>query len=218
MAHSIVQQDKENAALLLSNLGKNLLAIDEAGLAIEVLDEAMECAIEVENMELLQLLAESMVLANSALTEKESQQNEQLREYLDGINNLDKSSSKAFEEQILDIEKQASELTKPIDKTWNEWQPATKLISSKSPLIVIRIEKDDEGQNLVVCNHLELGVIGFWIPSGDLNISPGQKLSIKDSRVKVAKAPDFLAKKHSIRALVAVENPDRMNFSAELEI
>ena len=169
-------------------------------------------------MELLQLLAESMVLANSALTEKESQQNEQLREYLDGINNLDKSSSKAFEEQILDIEKQASELTKPIDKTWNEWQPATKLISSKSPLIVIRIEKDDEGQNLVVCNHLELGVIGFWIPSGDLNISPGQKLSIKDSRVKVAKAPDFLAKKHSIRALVAVENPDRMNFSAELEI
>ena len=159
-----------------------------------------------------------MVLANSALTEKESQQNEQLREYLDGINNLDKSSSKAFEEQILDIEKQASELTKPIDKTWNEWQPATKLISSKSPLIVIRIEKDDEGQNLVVCNHLELGVIGFWIPSGDLNISPGQKLSIKDSRVKVAKAPDFLAKKHSIRALVAVENPDRMNFSAELEI
>ena len=218
LAHSIVQQDKENAALLLSNLGKNLLAIDEAGLAIEVLDEAMECAIEVENMELLQLLAESMVLANSALTEKESQQNEQLREYLDGINNLDKSSSKAFEEQIQDIEKQASELTKPIDKTWNEWQPATKLISSKSPLIVIRIEKDDEGQNLVVCNHLELGVIGFWIPSGDLNISPGQKLSIKDSRVKVAKAPDFLAKKHSIRALVAVENPDRMNFSAELEI
>ena len=169
-------------------------------------------------MELLQLLAESMVLANAALTEKESQQNEQLREYLDGINNLDKSSSKAFEEQIQDIEKQASELTKPIDKTWNEWQPATKLISSKSPLIVIRIEKDDEGQNLVVCNHLELGVIVFWIPSGDLNISPGQKLSIKDSRVKVAKAPDFLAKKHSIRALVAVENPDRMNFSAELEI
>ena len=71
LGHSIVQQDKENAALL-SNLGKNLLAIDEAGLAIEVLDEAMECAIEVENMELLQLLAESIVLANSALTEKKA--------------------------------------------------------------------------------------------------------------------------------------------------
>ena len=178
----------------------------------------MECAIEVENMDLLQSLAESMVLANSALTEKESQQNEELREYLDGLNNLDKCSSEAFEKQILNIEKQASELAKPIDETWNEWQPATKLISSNSPLSVIRIETDEEGQNLVVCNHLELGVIGFWIPKGELNVSPGQKLSIKDSRVKVAKAPDFLTKEHSIRALVAVENPEKMIFSAELDI
>ena len=218
LAHSMVEQDKNKAAITLSNLGKNLLAIDEAGLAIEVLDEAMECAIEVENMEILQSLAESMVLANSALTEKESQQNVELREYLDGLNNLDKSSSEAFDEQISNIEKQALELTKPLDETWNDWQPATKLISSNSPLSVIRIETDEEGQNLIVCNHLELGVIGFWIPVNDLNISPGQKLSISESRVKVAQAPEFLAKEHNIRAIVAVENPEQMIFSAELDI
>lgn len=217
-AHSIILQDKNRAAITLSNLGRNLLAIDEAGLAIEVLDEAMECAIEVENMDILQSLAESMILANSALTEKESQQNVALRQYLDGLNNLDKSSSEAFEKQISTIEKQAQELTKPLDELWNDWQPATKLISSNSPISVIRIETDDEGQNLVVCNHLELGVIGFWIPVGDLNASPGQKLSIENSRVKVAQAPDFLAKKHNIRALVAVENPERISFSAKLDI
>ena len=194
LAHSMVEQDKNKAAITLSNLGKNLLAIDEAGLAIEVLDEAMECAIEVENMEILQSLAESMVLANSALTEKESQQNVELREYLDGLNNLDKSSSEAFDEQISNIEKQALELTKPLDETWNDWQPATKLISSNSPLSVIRIETDEEGQNLIVCNHLELGVIGFWIPENDLNISPGQKLSISESRVKVAQLLNFWLK------------------------
>ena len=218
LAHSMVEQNKNNAAITLSNLGKNLLAIDEAGLAIEVLDEAMECAIEVENMDILQSLAESMVLANSALTEKESQQNVELREYLDGLNNLNKSSSEAFEKQISSIEKQALELTKPLDETWNDWQPAAKLISSNSPLTVIRIETDEEGQNLVVCNHLELGVIGFWIPEGELNVSPGQRLSIKDSRVKVAQAPEFLVKQHSIRALVAVENPEQINFSAKLDI
>ena len=83
---------------------------------------------------------------------------------------------------------------------------------------MIRIETDEEGQNLIVCNHLELGVIGFWIPENDLNISPGQKLSISESRVKVAQAPEFLAKEHNIRAIVAVENPEQMIFSAELDI
>ena len=204
--------------MALYNLGNNLLAIDEAGLAIEVLDEAMECAIEVEDMESMQKLAEAMVLANSALTVKESQQNESLRLYIDGLNNLDKSSSEAFEKQILDIEKQAEELAKPLDGTWDDWQPASKLLPDKSPLTVVRIEIDDEGHSLVVSNHLELGVIGFWLPEGEYSISPGHQLSIGNSRVKVATAPEYLRKEHSIRALVAVEKPEEITFTAQLDI
>lgn len=218
IAHQIVEQDKKNAALILSNLGNNLLAIDEAGLAIEVLDEAMECAIEVDDMDAMQSLAESMVLANSALTNKESQQNESLRAYIDGLNNLDKSSSDAFDKQISDIEKQAEELSKPLDDTWNDWQPVTKLLPDNSPLTVVRIEVDDEGHSLVVSNHLELGVIGFWLPEGEFSISPGHQLSLGKSRVKVASAPENLRKEHSIRALVAVENPEEITFSAQLDI
>lgn len=218
IAHQIVEQDKKNAALILSNLGNNLLAIDEAGLAIEVLDEAMECAIEVDDMDAMQSLAESMVLANSALTNKESQQNESLRAYIDGLNNLDKSSSDAFDKQISDIEKQAEELSKPLDDTWNDWQPVTKLLPDNSPLTVVRIEVDDEGHSLVVSKHLELGVIGFWLPEGEFSISPGHQLSLGKSRVKVASAPENLRKEHSIRALVAVENPEEITFSAQLDI
>jgi len=218
IAHQIVEQDKKNAALILSNLGNNLLAIDEAGLAIEVLDEAMECAIEVDDMDAMQSLAESMVLANSALTNKESQQNESLRAYIDGLNNLDKSSSDAFDKQISDIEKQAEELSKPLDDTWNDWQPVTKLLPDNSPLTVVRIEVDEEGHSLVVSNHLELGVIGFWLPEGEFSISPGHQLSLGNSRVKVASAPEKLRKEHSIRALVAVENPEEITFSAKLDI
>jgi hypothetical protein len=218
IAHQIVEQDKRKSALILANLGNNLLAIDEAGLAIEVLDEAMECAIEVDDMDTMQLLAESMVLANSALTVKESQQNESLRLYLDGLNNLDKSSSEAFDKQISDIEKQAEELAKPLDGIWKDWQPAAKLLPDNSPLTVVRIEVDDEGHSLVVSNHLELGVIGFWLPEGEFNISPGHQLSVGNSRVKVASAPENLRKEHSIRALVAVENPEEITFSARLDI
>ena len=213
----MIEDDKNMAANVLSNLGSNLLAIDEAGLAIEVLDEAMECAIEVNDMQIMQSLAESMVLANSALTDKESQQNEELRLYLDGLNNLDESSTKAFEQRISDIEKQAEELAKPLDETWNDWQPASKLFPDDIPLTVMRIEVDDDGECLVVSHHSELGMIGFWMPKGDFNISPGHKLSIGNSRVKVAVAPEFLREKHSIRALIALEIPQEISFSTKLD-
>lgn len=218
IAHQIIKEDKKKSASILYNLGSNLLAIDEAGLAIEVLDEAMECAIEVDDRDSMGKLAESMVLANSALTDKESQQNESLRLYIDGLNNLDKSSSEAFEEQISNIEKQAEELAKPLDDTWDDWQPASKLLPDNSPLTVIRMEVDEEGHNLVVSNHLELGVIGFWLPDGEFSISPGHQLSIGNSRVKVAAAPEYLRKEHSIRALVAVEKPEEITFSAQIDI
>ena len=178
----------------------------------------MECAIEVDDIESMEKLAESMVLANSALTDKESLQNESLRLYIDGLNNLNKSSSEAFEKQISNIEKQAEELAKPLDGTWDDWQPAAKLLPDNSPLTVIRMEVDEEGHTLVVSNHLELGVIGFWLPDGEFNISPGHQLSIGKSRVKVASAPEYLRKEHSIRALVAVEKPEEITFSAQLDI
>ncbi|MDP6334144.1 MAG: hypothetical protein QF479_05860, partial [Candidatus Poseidoniaceae archaeon] len=148
----------------------------------------------------------------------ESQQNESLRLYIDGLNNLDKSSSEAFDKQISDIEKQAEELAKPLDEVWDDWQPASKLLPDNSPLTVVRIEVDKEGQSLVVSNHLELGVIGFWLPEGEFSISPGHQLSVGNSRVKVASAPEYLRKEHSIRALVAVENPEEITFSAQLDI
>ena len=218
IANQIIEQDKNKSTMILANLGNNLLAIDEAGLAIEVLDEAMECAIEVDDMETMQSLAESMVLANSALTEKESQQNESLRRYIDGLNNLDKSSSEAFDKQISDIEKQAEELAKPLDDTWDDWQPASKLLPDNSPLTVVRVEVNTEGQSLVISNHLELGMIGFWLPEGEFSISPGHQLFVGNSRVKVASAPENLRKEHSIRALVAVESPEEITFSAQLDI
>ena len=50
-ANAIISADENAAASQLFLLGKNLLAVDEAGIAIEVLDEAMECAIEINDQQ-----------------------------------------------------------------------------------------------------------------------------------------------------------------------
>ena len=71
-ANAIISADEKAASSQLFLLGKNLLAVDEAGIAIEVLDEAMECAIEINDNNMIEGLAEYLVLANNALTEEEN--------------------------------------------------------------------------------------------------------------------------------------------------
>ncbi|RZD51467.1 MAG: hypothetical protein CXT67_08195 [Methanobacteriota archaeon] len=216
-AKLIVQNNKSEAVDLLSELGNSLLAIDRPGLAIEVFDEAMECAIESGQDGKMDALAESLVLANSAINNEEQAQFEGLRELLDNLNQLHVDSVDEFETKILEIGERSEKLSKPIDKTWEEWQPSSKLIPTNSQLIVLRVHEDDNGQELIISHHAEFGAIGLWLPEGGVKAAPGNLIDIKDSRVKVAKPPQTLQELHNIRSLVAVESPEKISFIANTE-
>ena len=112
-ANAIVSEDKSEATDILTNIGNSLLAIDCPGLAIEILDEAMECAIEEGRNDKLEMLAEMLLLANTAMTEKEQIQYEGLRTLVDRLNALSQDASKEFETQISQIDKKAEQLSKP---------------------------------------------------------------------------------------------------------
>ena len=99
-----------------------------------------------------------------------------------------------------------------MNDTWKEWQPSDKLISDDSPLVILSVHEDVEGQKLIISHHLELGNIGLWLPKGDFNAVIGNLIDIKDSRVKVAKPPEILHEKYNIRGLVAVEKPEALSF------
>ena len=60
-ATAIVSSDQVESTQVLTEIGNSLLAIDCPGLAIEVLDEAMECAIESGQNEKLDGLAENLL-------------------------------------------------------------------------------------------------------------------------------------------------------------
>ena len=184
-ANSIVIEDKIQAIETLSGIGNSLLAIDCPGLAIEVLDEAMECAIETGTSDRMDMLAEMLLLANTAMTNKEQMQYEGLRQYIDKVNDISEEASKDFESQISEIDQKAEELSKPLDETWKEWQPASKLIPHGSELTVVRIDEDDNGRVLLVSHHAEIGAIGLWLPEGGIEASPGSSIQIHESRIKV---------------------------------
>ena len=103
-AKLIVEKDKLKAANLLLILGNSLLAIDRPILAIEIFDEAMECAIESTQDELIDKLAEVLFLANSSINDEEITKFPGVRKLLDNLNEVHEDSKIKFESKITEIE------------------------------------------------------------------------------------------------------------------
>ena len=112
------------------------MALDEVGLAIEVLDEGMECAIEANNSEITEKLAEYLVLANNALTEDDAKQYQGFRENIFDINSVDADISDQFEEKISDIEQQVEIMSKPIQAP-EGWVDADTVFSKSTNLLFL---------------------------------------------------------------------------------
>lgn len=216
-AHDLVACDKDIACLSLKAIGTALLSIDQPGLALEILDEAMECAHESENDVETKALAELLLMAHAAMTKIDALHHEGLRDLLDGLNNIESDAEQAFSEEIEAIGERANLHNTPLEDTWNDWQPSERLIPDGEALRVVRSEIDEHGHTLIVVHHVELGALGLWLPEGRLPVSPGHVLSFGNTRVKVAKPTVELQDAHSIRGLVAVEDSSALDFIVATE-
>jgi hypothetical protein len=216
-AHTLVARDKDLACLSLKAIGTSLLSIDQPGLALEILDEAMECAHESENDGETESLAELLLMAHAAMTKIDALHHEGLRDLLDGLNNIESDVEQAFSEKIDAIGERANLHNTPLEDTWSDWQPSKRLIPDGEALRVVRSEIDEHGHTLIVVHHVEMGALGLWLPEGRLPVSPGHVLSLGNTRVKVAKPTVELQDAHSIRGLVAVEDSSALDFIVATE-
>ena len=76
----------------------------------------MECAIETGNSDRMDMLAEMLLLANTAMTNKEQMQYEGLRQYIDKVNVSQKKHPRILNHKS-EIDQRAEELSKPLDET-----------------------------------------------------------------------------------------------------
>ena len=216
-AQVMVKDEPVNAANTLLLLGKTLMAIDEVGLAIEVLDEGMECAIDANDIGITEQLAEYLVLANNALTDNDAQQYVGLRRYLDDLKSVSSKTSHQLEEKISEIEQQVETMSKPIDAS-EGWVDAETVFTESAKFTVLRQLTTEKNQSLIIGQHGDLGIVGFWLPDGDFQVSGGQNITIKNTQVKVAAAPDELRIEHNLSGLIAIKNPQEISFSAEINL
>jgi len=216
-AQAYVMADKMKACISLSKIGTSLLSIDQPGLALEILDEAMECALESEQSAQTEQLAERLLMANAAMTKLDSLHHEGLRSLLDRLNAIDEGAQDAFNKEIEAIDQRASLHMAPLAETWNTWQAGERLISEGEHLTVVRSEVDEHGHTLIIVHHWTLGSLGLWLPEGRLPVSPGHILSLGDSRVKVAQPTVDLQDQHGIRGIVAIEDSSALDFIVPTE-
>ena len=84
-ASSHLMADPSGGSIMLERVGKALLAIDRPELAIELFDEAMECAMMAKEEDRYESLSTCMVQAELALDDSERENIPVLRRLLDGL-------------------------------------------------------------------------------------------------------------------------------------
>jgi len=212
-AHKIVETNQGEGALTLKRLGEGLLAIGRPGLALEVLDEAMECAAEGAE-ELLERISDLILMSNAAIVDEEVEVDPSLREILDKINEISEEAASEFEKQITKIEEKELMLDQTAEETWNEWQPSSRLIPEGEPLVVLRVEENDDGDILIITHHPDHGALGLWLPESGIDAGIGHRIELGSTRVKVAEPPAAVRDAQHIRAIIAVEDPNSIHLIA----
>ncbi len=216
-ARDIITKDKNLASTVLYELGQSLQAIDRPGLALEIFDEAMECAIELNLNNELENIAEAIIMANAALSETEQTHFEGLRDLLDTLNTISEEKADEFESKIVDIEEKVEEISQPLKESWKEWQDSNNLIPEGSELTVLRVETDEENRTLIVTHHPEIGPVGIWLPDGGVKAASGNLIGIGQTRIKVAPPTEELSKAHNVRAILAIEKPECLHIKAQTD-
>ena len=204
-AHSLVEGNESEAAIELENLGESLLAIGRPVLAIEVLDEALECATEVGNAELAMRLTESIARSQAAMTGDDDVQLHRMKSLLDKVNAIGGSAAENFAAELKALEERRTWQEEPLDEVWNDWQPSSALIPEGSLEVLRGVKQEDA--TLLICYSPDLGNLGLWLPDSDIEANDASRHEIvMDTRVKVAHPPESLKREHKVRGIVALED------------
>ena len=204
----------------LRHLGEALLSIGRPMLALEVFDEALECAVESGAADSAVVLADSVARCNAAFTGQEGSQLARMRSLLDRVNTIGGDAAQEFLTQVEAIEDKRRKQQEPLPQTWSEWQPSAKLMGDESSLEVLRAIRQDGDSMLLICYHRELGNLGIWLPDSDIAPSPSSRyrLDAGTTPVKVAHPPEGNREMHNIRGLVAVEKPESLRLEVISEV
>ncbi len=215
-ANDLIEGKEALAIEPLLILGRSFMGIDRPWLAMEIFDEALECAIEADLTSEISRIKRLLLLVNTAASGHDDSGKKAIRGLLDRLNSTDKKTDREVNEVLSKVEEISKEHHRPLEDTWKEWRSASDLFANDRKLDVLRSITDSEGQTLVIVHHNVLGGLGLWLPADTPEFAPNQHIVISGTRIKVADATKELAETHNIRGVIAVENPEKLDISVDI--
>jgi hypothetical protein len=213
-AARIIDEDEGSAIEPLVILARSLMGIDRPWLALEIFDEALECAIEAEIESEVDRIRNLLTLVNVAAVGEEDDERRSLRRLLDGLNRVEGIAEERVEAVTEEVDEAVDAQLVPIEETWREWRASNDLVPDGEALSVVRVV-GGEGGLLAVVHHSELGGLGIWLPGEAPELAPGQRLTISGTRIKLAEPTKDLTSSQNIRGVIAVESPEALKVSIE---
>ncbi len=202
---TLVEGNESVAAIELENLGNSLLAVGRPVLALEVFDEALECATESTDTDVAMRLTESIARCDAAITGDDAAQLKRMRSLLDKVNNIGGQAAISFAAEVSAIEERRSWQEEPLADVWSDWQDSSALIPDATMEVLRGVKQDDS--LLLICYNSEIGNIGIWLPDSDIEAIDASRHTVSiNTRIKVAHPPDSLKREHRIRGIVALED------------
>ena len=211
-AARIIDEDEGSAIEPLVTLARSLMGIDRPWLALEIFDEALECAVESEMHSEVDRIRNLLTLVNVAAVGEENDERRSLRRLLDGLNRVEGIAEERVETVTEEVEEVVDLQSIPIEETWKEWRASNELVPDGESLSVVRVV-EGEGGLLAIVHHPELGGLGIWLPGEAPELASGQQLMISGTRIKVAEPTKELSSSQNIRGVIAVESPEALKVS-----
>ena len=211
-AARIVQEDKEAAIEPILGLARSLMGIDRPWLALELFDEALECAVESGANAEVERITNLLTLVNVAAVGEEDGTRKKTRDLLDRLNEIQLESQEEIQVVNEEIDQLVESQLSPLNETWRDWRDSSDLIPENEALIVVRVVRNDEGV-LAVTHHPDIGGLGLWLPGESPDLAPGIAVSMGGTRIKLAEASDDLIESQNIRGVIAVETPGELMVS-----
>jgi len=213
-ARKQIEADRELAIQHLLQLAHSLLGVDRPWFAIEIIDEALECAVEV-NSSRADEIKEMLLLANTASTGVQDGELENIRKFLDGLNIVSKGMEKDVELIQENVQESMTEQENIELQYSDEWMDAESILSDNISMKILRSEIDTDGRVLLIVHNTNYGGLGIFLPNDAPEVSANQNVILTGMKIKIAKPPEQLMENQNIKGIIALENPEKMEIELE---
>jgi tetratricopeptide (TPR) repeat protein len=208
-----VEADALTGSAALEEFGDHFTNFGATHLASGFYHEALECAVEAIAREDTDRLMGKLRRSRLSMGLEDREMAKELVTLMDMANDIqDETLQEYFRELEKDLERTLDQLDDPLEVTFDEWSPATKLPDALEDwLDIVRADPLPKGGGTMMVSYSQkMGNVGVLItdPVSLPGIEHAQIRLLPTSRVKLVEAPEPFKTGYRLRAIIVLHEGD----------